>query len=156
MEPKKQFMEIAIEEALRARKEGDYAIGAVVVLDDKIITRAMNRVIVDKDPTKHAEMIAIRRTARNLDRRHLTGCILYTTNEPCPMCAGAVLFSKMTGVVSGATMEDMREYALAHANPNYTWRTVDTPAKDIFERGDPGLIYVPEFMREECRKLFHS
>ena len=156
MEPKKEFMEAAIEEALRARKEGDYAIGSIVVLNDEIITRAMNRVKLDEDPTNHSEIVSIRQATRKLKTRHLTDCILYTTNEPCPMCSGAIVMARMKGLVYGATIHDMTEYAIKYGTSRYAWRTVDVPALTILERGDPPIIVTGEFMREECRKLFHS
>jgi len=77
-------MQAAIEEAMTARARGDYAFGAVIVRDGKIIARAANRAKIDKDATQHAEVVAIRAASKSLDSRYLEGCILYTTPEEIP------------------------------------------------------------------------
>lgn len=156
MEPKREFMEAAIKEAIKAKEEGDYAVGAVIVKDDEIIVRAQNRSKLDQDPTHHAEVIAIRETAKLLGTRHLEDCILYTTHEPCPMCASAAIWARMKGIVAGAKIEDMKEYKIKNGTDEWVWRTIDVPASKILEKGDPKLFLIEEFMREECKKLFHS
>ena len=156
IQSKKEFMKAAIEEALRAKEMGDYAVGAVIVKNDEIIARAGNRIKIDKDSTQHAEVIVIREASKILDSRFLEGCVLYTTHEPCPMCATAAVWARLEGIVSGAKMEDMIDYKFKKGNNDFTWRTVDIPASEVLQKGDPKLFLVEEFMREECKKLFHS
>lgn len=97
-----QCMSIALEEASAAFDAGEVPIGAVLVTEDGfIISRARNRIEELDDATQHAEMIAIREGSRLLGRR-LKGCTLYVTVEPCPMCAGALVWSRVRRLVYGA------------------------------------------------------
>jgi tRNA(adenine34) deaminase len=96
-------MNMAIYEALKAGAIGEVPIGAVVVKDDKIIGRGYNLRETGLDPTAHAEMIAIRQASQHLGAWRLSGCTLYVTLEPCPMCAGAIVQSRVDHVVYGAT-----------------------------------------------------
>lgn len=149
-------MEAAIVEAGKARARGDYAFGAVVVRGGEIIARGVNSVKVDKDATQHAEVAAIRSASRKLGNRYLEGCILYTTHEPCPMCSAAAVWAKMEGIVSGAKIEDIWEYHLKNGNGEWKWRVIHIPAREILAKGDPQMYIIEEFMRDECRALFHS
>jgi len=81
---------------------GDVPIGAVVVHDGRIIACGQNRREADRDPTAHAELLALRRAARHLGGWRLAGCTVYVTLEPCPMCAGALLQSRVDRLVYGA------------------------------------------------------
>ncbi len=151
-----EYMESAIHEARRVRDAGDYAIGAVIVRDREIISRGGNRVKLDINPVRHAEIVAICDAAEKLQSRVLTGCVLYTTHEPCPMCASAAVWARMDGIVSGADMYDMVHYRSVNGNPEWSWRTIYIPASDVLERGEPRLFHVRHFMRDECKALFHS
>lgn len=82
------FMAIALDEARLARAIGEVPIGAVVVCDGAVVARGHNRREADNDPAGHAELIAIRSAAARLGRWRLSGCTVYVTLEPCPMCAG--------------------------------------------------------------------
>ncbi|MCL2492291.1 MAG: tRNA adenosine(34) deaminase TadA [Coriobacteriia bacterium] len=84
------FMQYALEQAKAAEELGEVPIGAIVVVDDEIIASAHNRRETDNDPTSHAELLAIRQAARDLERWRLTGATVYVTLEPCPMCAGSM------------------------------------------------------------------
>ncbi|NLJ79787.1 MAG: tRNA adenosine(34) deaminase TadA [Firmicutes bacterium] len=97
-----KYMQEAIQEAKRALAEGEVPIGAVVVLDGEILGRGHNRREGEKDPTAHAEMIAIRRASRRLGDWRLTNADLYVTLEPCPMCAGAIVNARLKTLVYGA------------------------------------------------------
>lgn len=99
------YMQIAMEEAQLAAAEGEIPVGAVIVKDGEIIARAHNRRENDHDPTAHAEMLCMRQAARVLGDWRLRGCTLYVTLEPCPMCAGAMVMSQLTGCVFGAADE---------------------------------------------------
>ena len=149
-------MRAAIEEARKGQQAGDYAIGAAIVKDGNILYQCGNRAKIEQDSTQHAEMVAIRGISKILKSRFLPGCVLYTTHEPCPMCAAAAVWARMDGVVFGSTLEDMIEYRQANGNKKWTWRTIDVPAKEVISKGTPTLELVEKFMREECKKLFHS
>lgn len=97
------YMREALEEAKQAYAEGEIPIGAVLVHKGKIISRHHNRRELDKDATAHAEMLVIREACQLLARWRLTGCTLYVTIEPCPMCAGAIMNSRIDRLVYGSS-----------------------------------------------------
>ena len=102
-----QFMREAIRLAEKGVSQGDGGpFGAVVVRDGVIVGRGWNRVVVDKDPTAHAEINAIRDACRNLDSFQLDGCELYTSCEPCPMCLAAAYWARIDRLWYAATGED--------------------------------------------------
>ena len=96
------FMEEAIKEAEKAAALGEVPIGAVVVCDGQIVGRGHNLRESNNDPTGHAEMIAIREAGKTLNNWRLADCTLYVTMEPCPMCCGAMINSRIHTVVYGA------------------------------------------------------
>ena len=95
-------MQEALAEARLALARGEVTVGAVVVLDGEIIGRGHNQRETQKDPTAHAEMLAIREAARYLNRWRLTNATLYVTLEPCPMCAGVIVNARLRRLVFGA------------------------------------------------------
>jgi tRNA(adenine34) deaminase len=95
-------MALALDEARRAESEGEVPIGAVVVLDGRIIGRGRNQVIAHSDPTAHAEMLALREAAAAVGNYRLTGAALYATLEPCSMCCGAAVNARVARVIYGA------------------------------------------------------
>ena len=96
-------MAVALAEARQAAAIGEVPVGAVVVLGGAVIARAHNQRETAKDPLAHAELLAIRAAAARLGRWRLTGCTLYVTLEPCPMCAGAIVNARLDRLVYGAT-----------------------------------------------------
>ncbi len=101
------FMTEAIKEALDGIRHGHGGpFGCVIVKDEKIVGRGHNRVLLDKDSTAHGEITAIRDAERTLDSYDLSGCTLYTTGEPCPMCLYAILWANIDMVYYGCTIED--------------------------------------------------
>lgn len=96
------FMRLALQEAETALAEGEVPVGAVIVHDDRLIAAAHNQREQLRDPTAHAEMIAITQAAGALGGWRLEDCMLYVTLEPCPMCAGAILQARIPTVVYGA------------------------------------------------------
>ena len=97
-----QYMHLAIEQARAAGVRGEVPVGAVVVLEDRIVGAAGNRTIADCDPTAHAEIVALRAAATAVGNYRLTGAALYVTIEPCAMCAGALVQARIARLVYGA------------------------------------------------------
>jgi tRNA(adenine34) deaminase len=97
-----QYIRNALDLARDAAKRNEVPVGAVVVRNGAIIGAATNRTVRDQDPTAHAEVLAIREASAKLDSWRLDDCTLYVTLEPCAMCAGAVILSRMKRVVFGA------------------------------------------------------
>jgi tRNA(adenine34) deaminase len=100
-----KFMVQAFKLAEKAYSENEVPVGAVVVHENRIIGKGYNQVELLKDPTAHAEMLAISAACANLERKYLQNCTLYVTLEPCPMCSGAIVWSKLQRVVFGAMDE---------------------------------------------------
>lgn len=96
------FLRAAIAEAHSAQAAGEVPVGAVLVRDQQILAIGANRVIRDSDPTAHAEMVALRAAGRVLANYRLLGCVLYTTLEPCAMCAAAILHARIRRLVYAA------------------------------------------------------
>jgi tRNA(adenine34) deaminase len=97
-----KFMAEALKEAQKAYDLDEVPIGAVVVKDGEIVGRGYNLREIGKDPTLHAEMVAMRQAAAEVKSWRLTGCEIYVTIEPCPMCAGAMLQARIDRVIFGA------------------------------------------------------
>ncbi|HSF05664.1 MAG TPA: tRNA adenosine(34) deaminase TadA [Methylomirabilota bacterium] len=97
-----EFMRQALAEARRGLDAGEVPVGAVVVVDGAVIARAHNEPIARRDPTAHAEILALREAARALGNYRLTSATLYATVEPCPMCCGAALQARIARLVYGA------------------------------------------------------
>jgi len=93
---------MALEEARAAGARGEVPVGCVIVRDGAVVARDGNRTLADRDPTAHAEIIAIRAAAASLGSERLEGCDLYVTLEPCAMCAGAVAFARIRRLYYGA------------------------------------------------------
>lgn len=102
LDDEKRWMKVALKEAERAFDAGEIPVGAVVVKDGEIVGRGRNMVEQLQDPTAHAEIIAITAACDTLRSKYLDGCTLYVTLEPCPMCAGAIVWAKLSRLVFGA------------------------------------------------------
>jgi len=98
-----EFLQAAMSHARAAEAMGEVPVGAVVVLDGEVIAVGRNRVIVDSDPTAHAEIVALRAAGIVLGNYRLEGCDLYCTLEPCAMCAGAILHARIRRLVYAAS-----------------------------------------------------
>lgn len=100
------YLQIALDAARGSVEEGGGPFGAVVVKDGKVIAKAANRVVPDADPTAHAEILAIREAARILGSYNLSGCTLYASAEPCPMCMGAIYWSCIDRMYYACSVEE--------------------------------------------------
>ena len=96
------WMGEALALAAEARAQGEVPVGALVVRGDAVISRAHNRTVCDRDPTAHAEVLAVRAAVKVLGDTRMGGCTLYVTLEPCAMCAGAIVLARVDRVVFGA------------------------------------------------------
>ena len=105
MEKKEYFMKEALKEAKKAYNKLEVPVGVVIVKDDKIIARAYNQKEMKNSPIKHAEIIAIEKACKKLNNWRLNDCEMYVTLEPCPMCAGAIINSRIKKVYIGAVQE---------------------------------------------------
>ncbi len=99
----RSFMDLALKQAQIAEMAGEVPIGCVIVRDGAVIAQAGNRTLTDRDPTAHAEVLAIREAARLTGSERLTDCDLYVTLEPCTMCAGAISFARIRRLYYGAS-----------------------------------------------------
>ena len=104
-----EFMNIAIEEGEKALKRGDYPSGCVIVLDNKIISKASSTGITMNDVTAHSEINAISQACKKLKSRFLDDCIIYVNIEPCLMCAQAILYARIKKVVYGVEHKEYGE-----------------------------------------------
>ncbi|MSP68377.1 MAG: nucleoside deaminase [Alphaproteobacteria bacterium] len=107
-ESHEHFMGLALEEARRSLAEGNPAVGSVIVKDGKVVGRGRNRVNADQDPTAHGEVDAIRNACRAAQAIRIDGATLYTTMEPCPMCAWAIVEAGIGRLVLGGRHTDMK------------------------------------------------
>lgn len=99
------FMKQALKQAAIAFELGEIPVGAVIVHNELVIAKAYNQTQLLKDPTAHAEMLCITSACNQLGSKYLTNCTLYVTLEPCPMCAGAIKWAQLNGIIWGASDE---------------------------------------------------
>jgi tRNA(adenine34) deaminase len=96
------YMKEALKEAKKAAEKDEVPVGAIMVKDGEIIARGYNLIRTKKDPTAHAEIVAIKKACKKLENERLNGVTLYVNIEPCPMCAGAILLARVKTLVYGA------------------------------------------------------
>lgn len=133
-----RMMAQALEQAYLASVAGEIPVGAVIARGDEVIAVGHNRRELDGDPTAHAEVVAIRAAAKQLDSRRLSGCTLYVTLEPCPMCAGAIVMAGLQKVVYGAA--DPKQGCTGSV-----YRITEDPAFTHYCPADGGVL------AEECQ-----
>ncbi|WP_347840253.1 nucleoside deaminase [uncultured Draconibacterium sp.] len=143
----KRFMQAAInlaQKGMESNTGGPF--GAVVVKDNKIIAEGCNRVTSSNDPTAHAEVVAIREACRVLNTFQLTGCTVYTSCEPCPMCLGAIYWARPDKVVYAATKEDAAD---AQFDDHFIYEEME---RQPVQR----KIKFENLMRKEAQEVFQS
>jgi guanine deaminase len=141
------FMRLAVCEAWKGMNGNEGGpFGAAVVLKGRVISRAHNEVLKSKDPTAHAEILAIRRASKKLGRFELSDCIIYTTCEPCPMCLAAIHWAHIKTFYFGCTKEDA---ARIRFDDSAIYRAIKGDAEA------PQIIGIP-MQREECLELFEA
>ncbi len=121
------FMRRAIALSERSVAEGGGPFGAVIVKDGRIVAEASNRVVPDGDPTAHAEVSCIREAARRLGTFNLSGCDIYTSCEPCPMCLGAIYWARLSRIFYG---NDRHDAAAAGFDDEFIYQELALPPAD--------------------------
>jgi guanine deaminase len=140
-----EFMKEALKEAYEGiEKKHGGPFGAVVVKDGKIIGRGHNRVLEKHDPTCHGEMEAIRDACNTVGSHDLTGCAIYTTAEPCPMCLGAIMWANISKAYYGCNVRDTDSIGFR-----------DDKFYDYL-KGNSDILTLEEKDRDECFKLFEK
>src|SRR5271169_4506027 len=155
--PKKKFTQLAIAEAKRARDRGDYPIGAVITRlmgrREVVIASAGNRVKTSGSSIKHVELETLKYVSSGYGR-YLPDFVLYSTHEPCAMCAGACVWSRIGAVVYGVSQEDIAAYGRRRGTDDYKWRACLISCRVVLEKGNHAVPVFDSFLRLECRKLF--
>lgn len=135
------FMRIALE----AAKKGDAPYGAVIVKNNEVVTVAHNTVLSYNDPSAHAEINAIRKLTANLKNTSLEGYTIYTTGEPCPMCATACVWTGISQIVYGASIKDLMEVKQSQ---------IDISCEEIIAKSFKNITVTRGVLRKECMDLF--
>jgi tRNA(adenine34) deaminase len=135
------FMRIALE----AAKKGDAPYGAAIVKNNEVVTVAHNTVQQDSDPSAHAEINAIRKLTANLKNTSLEGYTIYTTGEPCPMCATACVWTGISQIVYGASIKDLIEVKQSQ---------IDISCEEIIAKSFKNITVTRGVLRKECMELF--
>ncbi len=141
---KEDFMAEAIKLSRESVKNGGGPFGAVIVKNNKIIAVASNRVTIDNDPTAHAEVSAIRIAAKKLNTFDLSGCEIYTSCEPCPMCFGAVYWARLDKLYFGNSKTDAKNIGF---DDSFIYEEIDLPFN---KRKIPNI----QLMKNEAIKAF--
>ena len=142
-----RWMDEAIAEARAGISAGQSPFGAVIVRGDRVIARGHNHVWAWTDPTAHAKVVCIRHAAKAIGAIRLSGCTMYTTCEPCPMCASAIHWSGLDEVVWGATIGDA-----ARAGFN----ELKLAANELYRLGGSPVRATPGIARDACADLFQE
>lgn len=138
------MMNLAIKEASKGiRKKDGGPFGAVIVKNGKVIASGHNEVLKNNDPTSHGEIVAIRKAGKKLKTFDLSGCELYTSCYPCPMCLAAIYWSRIKKVYYGCSEKDAESLGFD-----------DKLINDIFKGNKKGIIEIEQLGREDCLKPF--
>lgn len=145
LEPR--FMSLAIDEAYKGIKSGrgeGGPFGAVIVKDGRVLAAAHNTVLISNDPTRHAEINAISAAAERSGTYDLSGCVIYSTTEPCPMCFSAIHWARIGCLVYGTDIEDVKKLG---------FNELIIPVPVMKKTGNSSVEICPGFMRHECEEL---
>jgi tRNA(Arg) A34 adenosine deaminase TadA len=141
----KGMMAIAIEEAKISRREGNKGYGAVVALGNRILGKAHDTAATEGDPSLHAEINAIRQAVHALGDANLSGAILFSTCEPCPMCSSLAVWANLTTIVYGVSIQETVQMGRAR---------ILVSAKEIVEKSPVMLEIIGGVLRDECKQLY--
>lgn len=140
-----KYMKLANENAKNGVKRNEGGpFGAVIVdKNGKIVSEGNNRVLIDKDPTAHAEVVAIRNACKNLEKYDLSGMTIYSSCEPCPMCLSAIIWSNIKDVKYACTREDAAKIGFR-----------DDAIYNYLEGKNKNLLNIEQIDRDECKDIF--
>ena len=144
----KRFMQLALDEARKTMKEdigGPF--GAAIVKDGEVIAVSSNRVIADNDPTAHAEVLAIRKACEKLNTYDLSGCEIYATGYPCPMCLSAIIWANIKKIYVSGMPEDAKKIGF---RDDYFYRFIKDDMKDI------SVVKIEETDRKPVQDLYEE
>jgi tRNA(Arg) A34 adenosine deaminase TadA len=139
------MMAIAIEEAKISRREGDKGYGAVVALGNRILGQAYDTAASEGDPSLHAEVNAIRQATRALGETNLSGAVLFSTCEPCPICSSLAVWANLTTIVYGISIQETAQMGKSR---------ILVSAKEIVEKSPVVLDVIGGVLRNECKQLY--
>lgn len=139
------WMKLAIDQAERSIALGQSPFGSVIVRRGELVAAGHNEVWKTTDPSCHAEVNTIRKAASALNTINLAGCVLYSTCEPCPMCASAIHWANLDAVCYGATISDAKDAGFSE---------LDMPIGELYSRGGSNVQILPRVMMRECAALF--
>ena len=143
----KEVMEVAITQAKKTmNKDMGGPFGAAIVKDDKVIAVSSNTVLADHDPTAHAEINAIRKAGEKLKTHDLSGCKLYATGYPCPMCLSAIIWANIKEVYYGTDLDDAERIGFRD----------DFIYEFIRNSNENGFLKLKNISKKECLKLFEE
>ena len=143
-EQDKQFMREAIRLANESVERGGGPFGAVIVKDGEIVAGSSNSVTIDNDPTAHAEVNTIRKACQKLRTFDLSGCTIYTSCEPCPMCLGAIYWARIGKIFYGNTRKDARDIDFAD---DFIYEELELPL-------EKRTVPIKPLLRDEALKTF--
>lgn len=146
IKPNKEFMREAIKLSIDSVRNGGGPFGAVIVKQDEIIAKSSNSVTIDNDPTAHAEVNAIRIAAKELNTFDLSGCEIYTSCEPCPMCLGAIYWARLDVIYYGNNKVDAKNIGF---DDDFIYEELDTPK-------DKRKIKAIPFLHDEAIVAFNE
>lgn len=146
------YLRTTFEVAHNARKKGNHPFGAVLVDEyGQILLKAENTVITAKDSTGHAELNLIREATAKFDREFLERCALYTSTEPCPMCAGAIFWANVRKVIFGLSEKSLYEMIGFESED-----VLYLPCRDIFCKGNKPIEVIGPILEDEAREVHNG
>ena len=140
-----EMMLLAITEARVSRQEGNKGYGALVVRGQEILGKAHDTAVTEKDPSRHAEVNAIRQAVQDLGDGNLSGAILFSTCEPCPMCSSLAVWANITSIVYGVSIEETAKMGKSR---------IRVSAKEIIGQSPVMIEVIGDILRDECRCLY--
>jgi len=139
-----KFMRVAIEEAQKSLKSGNNGFGALIIKNNRIIAKAHDRENTKQDPTSHAELNALRLAAQQYGKQ-LNDCILISTHEPCPMCATAIVWANLRGIVYSVSIKEALKLGRTR---------IDIGCEEIIRRAQAKIWIIKGVLKDQCIKLY--
>lgn len=141
----KKMMKLAIDEAKLSRAEGNKGYGSVIALGNDIITKTHDTAFTEKDPSLHAEVNAIRQACKKLNKSNLSGTILFSTCEPCPMCSSLAVWANVTTIVYGASIKETSDLGKLR---------ITISSKEIINQSPVLIEVIENVLKDECIQLY--